>query len=46
MPKAKEIALNILRVDNQFGRETWSLSELLDLCGWDVESYKIIEREG
>jgi hypothetical protein len=65
MPKAKEIALNILRVDNQFGRETWSLSQLLDfvnegdiqctsddelhvifdLCGWDVESYKIIERE-
>ena len=64
MPKAKEIALNILRVDNQFGRETWNLSELLDfvnegniqctlddeldvifdLCGWDVKSYKIIER--
>ena len=53
-----------LIVDNQFGRETWSLSELLDFvnegniqctlddeldvifdfCGWDVKSYKIIER--
>ena len=58
--------MSSLIVDNQFGRETWSLSELLDfvnegniqctsddeldvifdLCGWDVKSYKIIQREG